>query len=302
MWVSFKRVLKTGYKIFFRNIALNTATVFVMTMVVLLITFIFLFNISSNILISSIEEKVDISVYLREDVLDEDALELKSVLVKIPEVKEVEYISREEALEKFIERHKDDPILMESLTEVGKNPFLDSLSISAWQASQYGQVTTFLEGDSFRGLIEKIDYYKRKPVIERIFSITSGINRGAILFGIALALVSFLIAFNTIKIAINNASEEVSIMRLVGASNWFIRGPFLVQGIISGTIAVLITLLLTFIITLGLNGKVQVLAPEISLFGLFLSNIFVILLIQIAVGIGLGVISSLSAVRKCLKV
>lgn len=302
MFTSFKRIFRIGYKSFFRNISLSVATISIMVMVVFLVAMLFLFNSASQILISDIQEKVDISVYFKEDILTEDIMEMKSNISKIPEVKKIEYVSKEQALERFIERHKDDPVLMESLTVVGKNPFLASLDIKAHQASQYEQIAKFLEGDSFKDLVKEVDYYQRKPVIERLFSITSGINRTGITIGIVLGMIAILVVFNTIRIAIYSTNEEISVMRLVGASNWFIRGPFLIQGVIIGVLATLIVLLITFGICYGLDSKIKVIAPQISTFGIFIHSFWILILIQLLTGIGLGVISSMIAVRKYLKV
>ena len=301
MLTSFKRIIKTGWKGFSRNIGLSIATILIMVVVISLATLLFLLNPASKILISGLQEKVDISVYFGEDVLPGDIWEVESEISRIPEVKDVEYVSREQALEKFIEKHRDDPVLMESLTEVGYNPFLASLNIKAWQVSQYEQVTNFLETGPFRNLIDKVDYHQRKPVIEKVFSITSGINKVGIFFSIIFGVIAILVAFNTIRIAIYNSSEEISIMRLVGASNWFVRGPFLIQGAIVGFIATLITITITFGICYGLDSKIRVIAPEISIFSLFLSNFWTLILIQFATGIGLSILSSFIAIRKYLR-
>jgi len=302
MLTSLKRIIKTGWRRFSRNIALSVATIFVMVMVISLATLLFLLNPASKILIYSIEEKVDISVYFKKDVLPENILEAETEVSRIPEVKDVEYISRDETLGRFIEKHKDDPVLMESLTEVGENPFLASLNIRAWQVSQYEQVTNFLETGPFKDLIEKVDYHQRKPVIDKVFSITSAINKVGIFFSIVFGAIAILIAFNTIRIAIHNSSEEISIMRLVGASNWLVRGPFLIQGAIVGFIATLITLLIAFGLCYGFDSKIRILVPEISTLTLFTSNFWTLLLIQLAAGIGLGIISSTIAIRKYLKI
>ncbi len=302
MFTSFKRIIKAGWRGFSRNLGLSLATIFIMVVVISLATLLFLLKPASQILISNLQEKVDISVYFKEDVLPEDIMGAKSEISKIPEVKNIEYVSKEQALEKFIERHKDDPVLIESLTEVGYNPFLSSLNIKAWQASQYEQVANFLETSPFKNLIDKVDYYQRKPVIERVFSLTSNINKAGIIFSVILGLIAILVAFNTIRIAIYNLSEEISTMRLVGASNWFVRGPFLIQGAVVGFIATLITLLITLGLCYGLDPKIKVIVPEISTYGLFISNFWTLFLIQLATGIGLGVISSLIAIRKYLKI
>ena len=271
-------------------------------MVISLVTMLFLLGPISDTLISIVEDKIDISVYIKEDVSVGGIMELKSEISRIPEVEDVDYVSKEEALETFIKTHKDDPVLIESLTEVGYNPFLSCLNIKARQASQYEQVTSFLEGGTFQNLIEKIDYHERKPVIEKVFALTNGINKIGIFFSIIFGVIAVLIAFNAVRIAIHSSKEEISVMRLVGASNWFVRGPFLIQGIIVGFISALITLLITFIFSYFLEPKVRSLAPEISIWGIFVSNFLFLFLIQLATGIGLGIISSYIAIRKYLKI
>lgn len=302
MLTSFKRIIKAGWISFTRNIGLSIATIFVMILVIFLITSLFLFNIVSKILISDVQEKIDISIYFKKDILLEKILEIKSDIVKLPDVKDVEYVSEGQALDKFTERYKNNPVLLESLKEVGENPFLPSLNIKAKEASRYEDIAKFLENSSFKDLIEKIDYYQRKPIIDKIFAVTSGITRGGIFFSIIFGLISILAALSTIKIAIRNSSEEISTMRLVGASNWFIQGPFLVQGVIIGIFALLISLLITFGICFGLDSQVKSIAPDISPLGLFINNFWNLFLIQFITGVGLGVIASAIAIRKYLKV
>lgn len=278
------------------------ANIFVMVMAISVITSLFLFKDISQFLISSIQEKVDVSVYFKYETPEDDIFKVKEELGGIPEIKEVEYVSKDEALKRFTEKHKDNPILMESLAEVGMNPFLASLDIKAFQANQYEAVAGFLENSNFNSLIEKIDYHERKPVIERIYSLTSNFNKAGIIFSIIFAIVAIMVAFNTIRLAIYNSREEIRIQRLVGASNWFIRGPFLVQGAICGFCAALICLLLFTVLTWGFNSRVETLFPNLNLFGLFVGNFWLILLIQVMSGIGLGMISSLIAIRRYLEV
>jgi len=301
MITSLKRVIRSGWLNFSRNSGLSVATIFIMVMTISLIASLFLLRDITQFLISSLREKVDISVYFKEDVSEEDILRFGEEIKKIPEVKDVEYVSRESALENFIQRYKDNQVIMESLVEVG-NPLVASLNIKAWDASQYIVVTNFLETSPYKNLIDKVDYYQRKPVIERIFSITSTINKTGILFSIILAIVAILVAFNTIRLAIYNSKEEISFMRLVGASDWFIRGPFLVQGAISGFAAALITLLIFTGALFFLSPKLEILFPGLNIFNFFIRSFGMFFLIQIFIGVGLGIVSSIIAIRKYLKV
>lgn len=302
MIISIKRIVKSGWSSFFRNIALSMASVFIMVIVISFVTFLFFLNPISNTLIADVEEKVDVSVYFTREALEQDIFEVKSELSKIEQVKEIEYISQEDAFNFFMERHKDDPVLIESLIEVGYNPFLASLSIKAREPSEYEQITVFLEKGSFGEVINEIDYHQRKPIIDRIFALTSGIRGTGIIFSIIFGLIAILIAFNTIRIAIHNSNKEISVMRLVGASNKFVRGPFLVQGIIVGFFSALIALFLTFLVSWGINGKINALIPNISTLQIFLGNFFLLFSIQLATGIGLGMVSSYIAIRKYLKI
>ena len=299
---SIKRIIKSGWNGFFRNIGLSSASIFIMVMVIAIVTFLYILGPVSNILIEDIQKKVDVSVYFKEEVLEEDILLTKAEIGKISQVKEVEYICKEEALDIFLERHKDDPVLIESLAEVGYNPFLASLNIKAQQVSQYEQIASFLETGEYSSLIEEIDYHQRKPIIDKIFATAAGIRRIGIFLSLIFGAIAIIIAFNAVRIAIHNSNEEISTMRLVGASNKFVRGPFLVQGIIVGFAAALIAFLLSFVIFWAVNSKVASIIPGLSIFGVFLSNIFWILLIQFGAGIGLGAISSLIAIRKYLRI
>jgi cell division transport system permease protein len=302
MFSSLERIIKSGWINFRRQTGASLATCFIMVLTISLVTSLFLFQKTSQFLISSLEEKIDISVYFKQDSPKEDILKLKDELNKIPEVKEIKYISEEEALEKFTQRHKQDQILIESLKEVGENPFLASLSIKAFNASQYGQISQILENSNFQNIIDKVDYYERKTVIDRIFSLTSNLNRAGIFFSLILGLIAILVTFNTIRLTIYNSREEIRIMRLVGASNRFIRGPFLVQGALAGIFAVLISLLILTPCFYFLSPKIEVLFPGLNIFSYFTNNFWTILLIQFAFGIGMGIIPSLIAIRKYLEV
>jgi len=305
MFTSIKRIFKSGWQSFSRDGDIAAANIFIMTMTILLATSLFLFKDISQILISAIREKADISVYFKTAAQEEDILNIQGELSKIPEVKDVEYVSKEKALEDFIQRHKDNQVLMGSLEEVGGNPFLAALNVRAFEASQYQAVVNFLDATlepTYQNLIEKVDYYQRKPVIERIFALTSGAGKVGISLSIVLAIVAILVAFNTIRLAILNQAEEIKIQRLVGASNWFIRGPFLVQGAISGIISTLISLLIFALICWFLGPKIEFLFSGLNVWKFFAGNFFNIILIQLSTGILLGAISSSIAIRKYLKV
>jgi cell division transport system permease protein len=302
MLTSIKRIFKSGFSMFSRDREVALATIFILCLAVGLISSLFLFSKITQFIVSSAQEKIDISVYFSQETDEEDILGIKEEIVQFPEVKEVVYVSPEEALADFIERHKNEPDLIESIEEVGRNPFLASLSIQAWNPSQYGAVSNFLETADFEDVIEKIDYFERKSVIERISSLSSDVTKLGVFISLVLISIAVLVTFNTIRLSIYNSSEEIKIQRLVGASNWAIRGPFLSQGLISGLLATLICFLLFGLLSLSLNSTVESLFYGLSLSHLFSGNLWTIVLLQAVAGLGLGMFSSSIAIRKYLKV
>ncbi|MGB2762472.1 MAG: permease-like cell division protein FtsX [Minisyncoccales bacterium] len=300
--ISLKRIFKSGWKGFYKNIGLSIATVFILVLAISLATSLFIIKDITNLVMTDFQEKVDISVYFKEDYQEEDIFAIKEELEGFSEVKKVEYVSKEQALEAFKQRHEDDEILMSSLEELGRNPFFASLNITSWEPSQYEEVDNFLKNAEFNEKIASIDYSKKKPVIEKIFLISSQINRIGIVLALIFSLIAILIVFNHIRLAILNYYKEVEIQRLVGAANWFIRGPFVVQGIISGMFASVICLLFFSLMVFFLSPAIGEIVSGFNLFEYFVSNLFIIFLMQLLVGIGLGAISSLIAIRKYLKV
>jgi len=299
MLINFKRILKAGWQNFSRDGGIAVATIFILVLAIFLVSTIFLSKDISQFLIASLQEKADISVYFKEFVLEDDILKIKEKLSQVPEVKNVEYVSKEEAIKRLVAKH---PQLIESVQETEGMLRLSSLNVNVFEANQYQPVMNFLESSNFKDYIDKVDYYERRPVIERIFSLTSLFSKIGISLSIVLIITAILVTFNTIRLAISNQKEEIKIQRLVGASNWFIRGPFLVQGAISGLIAVLITALIFSSICWFLSPKIEFFFAGLNLFHLFIKNFWVLLLIQFASGILLAVISSTIAIRKYLRV
>lgn len=299
MLITLKRVFKSGWQDFSRDGGIAVATIFILVMVIFLVSTIFLSKDVSQFLIASLQEKADISVYFKEFVLEDDILKIKEKLSQAPEVKNVEYVSKEEAIKRLVAKR---PQLIESVRETEGMLKLAALNVNVFESNQYQQVMNFLESSDFKDYIDKVDYYERRPVIERIFSLTSLFSKTGIFLSIVLIITAILVTFNTIRLAILNQREEIKIQRLVGASNWFIRGPFLVQGAISGFIAVFISALIFSFICWFLSPKIEFFFAGLNLFNLFMKNFWSLLLIQFSTGILLAVISSAIAIRKYLKV
>jgi len=300
-YLTFGRILKSGWNNFLRNRWLALATISVMVLAIFFMTGLIFVNLIGKTLLVNLQNKVDISVYLKQDVSEQDVSIIRSDLTFLNEVKDVNYISADEALASFKAKHQDNAVLMESLQELG-NPLLPVLNVEAQEASQYEAIVNFLGQDKYQKIVDKINYQQTKPLIDRLSSFTNKVSRGGLIISIILALVAGLVTFNTIRLAMYNFRHEVSVMRLVGASNWYIRGPFLVEGIIYGVIAAVSTTTLLFISLYFLSPKINSLVPGSDLLGWFKVNFFSLLFFQTGAGILLGGVGSLLAIRKYLKV
>lgn len=294
---SFKRIVKSGYNSFKRNVGLSVATIFAMFLAIIIITSFFLLNPVSEVLISNIKEKISISIYFEEGVREEEILQIKEEIANSVDVREIEYISNDKAFERFVEKYQDNYVIMSSLAEIEINPFLSSLNIKANEISDYEEINLFLENATFIDLINKIDYQERRPVIEGIFFMTYNSKRAGSIISLFFGIIAVIFAFSSVKSAIYNSKEEISIMKLVGADNWFIKFPFLVQGAIIGFLSALFAFISTFLFSYFINDKIESFISGVSMFSIFISNIGTIALIQFGTGIILGIVSSFIAVR-----
>ena len=237
MLVSLSRIIKYGIQSFLRNGWLSASTIGIMILTLVVFEGLVLFNHISGEALRAIKEKVDISVYFKSNVPEDSILSVKRSLESLDEVKETKYVSREDALKQFKERHAEDEAIVQTLSELDDNPLLASLNIKAKELSQYESIASYLETPSLRDLIERVTYAQNQIVIDRLSAIIRMSNRSIAILTTFLVFLAIIVTFNTVRLNIFSSSEQISIMRLVGASNGFIRGPFVVEGIIYGIIA-----------------------------------------------------------------
>jgi cell division transport system permease protein len=302
MLTSFKRILKFGWKGFWRNKNLSLQVIFIMIVSVSIITTLFFFSKLTSFLIQESEKRVDIAVYFQKDAPEEKMLNLKNELTAFSEqVESVQYVSKESAQENFIAKHKDDKYYLEALEQVGDNPFLPSLSIKAVSPQYYAFIADFLQTKAKDNLIEKISYSKDKQVIEQLFYITSSVKKAGLIGGIIVSLLAILITFNTIKLTIFSLKEEITTSRLVGASHWFIAGPFFVQGLLYALFSVLIFNALLAGIIIFLHTRLQTLFFDFNLITNIKQSFLYLFSSQILFAFLCATISCLLAVRKYLK-
>lgn len=296
----FKKTFKNGWENFWRQGFLTFATSLVIFIAVILGVGLFFFQGGVSYLTQQLEDKIDISVTFKAGVARDTILQIKDSLLTLGQVKKVDYISSEDAYNAFITAHEGDQY-MEALSLIGNNPFLPALRIQTKEASQYKEVSEYLAKEEYKNLIDDVNDYKRGIMIEKLSELTKSVQILGLFLTVFLSLIAVIITFNTLRLSIYSQKEEIEIMRLVGAKNSFIRGPFLVQGGLCGLFASVISFMLLTIVLFLFNGQLTILFMGFDCLAFFKSNILIIISLQLLVGVGLGLLSSYFAVRKYLR-
>lgn len=300
--ITFGRIIKNGFQIFGRNAWLTVSAVSLMALTLFVLgSLVFLSAVSEKVLVE-LQDKIDISVYFTLETKEDDILKVQKDLKTLSEVKDIEYVSREKALAKFKERHNDNKLILDSLGELGANPLSASLNVKAKFSHQYQKIADFLKADRYSKIIDKINFYQNQAVIERFNEIMVSLRKTGIVLTLSLAVVAILVAFNTLRLIIYTKREEIGIMRLVGASNSFIRSPFLLVGFLYGTFASVIVSGLFYPILNFASPRLAALLPSFNILNYYQSNFWQIFLTLLGIGVGLGVVSSLIAIRRYLRI
>lgn len=311
-----KRIIRTGFINFWRNGFLSFSAVVVITLSLSVFGALIFGSAFGRALINEVKNKVDINVYFNLDSQEPDIFALRKTIEALPEVQKVEYVSREQALTDFKEKWKDNGFIMQGLEEIGSNPFPAVLNIKAKEPSQYAGIASFLEGknSSQNGtdIVDKINYNQNKLIIERLGRIIPAIEKSGAIVAILFVIVAIVMVFNTIRLIIFTAREEISVMKLVGASNFYIRGPFVISGIMYGIFSAILTLLVlggfayysdSMLVKFAGSQNISDLATFSNVFlSYFVQNFGQIFGIIMGAGIILGAISSYMAVRRYLRV
>lgn len=296
-----KRIFKYGIVGFWRNGWISIAAIFTMVLALFMLGSLMFSSVLFNSTLERIKNKVDISVYFKDETAEKDMLAVKEFLSSLPQVKEADYISKESALKEFREKHKNNALIIQSLEELGSNPFKASINIKAKDPAYYEAISKFLNEGEFSGAIEKINYFQNKAVIERLSKILDVSQKIGFMASLILAFIAVSVTFNTIRLAIYNSREEIKVMRLVGATDNFVRGPFLFEGALYGLISGLIAIIIFLPITYWLGPKTLAFFGGPNIYDYYLANFFRFFLILIIGGGLLGVVSSFIATLRYLK-
>ncbi len=303
---TFLRVVHTGILNFMRNISLAVAAMAVMVVTLTIVLFSIIANATFINTIDGITDKVDISVYLKDTNTKVQTDKLVADLKSLSNVKSVVYLSKEDVLKKYMLQNKDNTTLLQAINQTS-NPLPATVLVKPVSLNRITDIKVFLDKTEVADLQSNKASYSgdRKQAIDNITHATDVLRNIGAVTVIVFAVICALIIFNTIQMAIFNRRDEIQIMRLLGASTSYIRGPYIVESIIYGILSGFASI---FIINSALVTSSNALqASSLGLLDIkyasdyFGSHFFALLGIQVGIGTLLGAVSSVIATRRYLK-
>src|SRR3990167_3329315 len=241
-FITVERILKTGVVNFLRNIWISIAAIAMITITLTILLFAIVANATFANSITDLTSRIDVSVYLKDSVTEQQSNQLIADLKKVENVKSIEYVSKEQALKDFREDHANDPETLSAVSETD-NTLPASLKVKPNDPNRLQTIKDFLDKKEIQALQSEPTSYsgERKEAIDSIAKATDFFRKAGIVGIIVFIIISMLIIFNTIRMAIFNRRDELIIMRLLGASPWYIKGPFVVETVLYGILAAVIS-------------------------------------------------------------
>ena len=300
--VQFWRVIQVGLRNFGRNLWLSTAATAVMTVTLSIVITSFFSTSALNATIKSVTDKIDVSVYLKDDVTQDQINKAKQELFGTGNVKAVNYVSKEQALKDYREANKNNATLLQAISETN-NPLPASLQVKSKDPRHLDSVAAVINQDDIKALESDPPSYSgnRKATVDKIIRLSNFIKTAGLIASVMFIVISTLIIFNTIRMAIFTRRDEIEIMKLVGATKWFIRGPFIFEAAMYGIIAAVIAVTLGYAVILAGLARLGSYVDVTSTVDFFRSYPALIILIEMIIGVVIGTFSSLLAMSRYLK-
>ncbi|MDB5178851.1 MAG: rane protein of unknown function [Patescibacteria group bacterium] len=287
-----------------RNAWLSTAATAVMTVTLCIIIISFISNSALTSTIKGVTDKIDVSIYLKDTITTEQRDLIRHRLEATGNVRGIDYISKDEAIARFKEKNKNDPLQIQAIEETG-NTLPASYSVKLKDRNKLDSVLKTTTEPAIRPLLDDKNPASitgtRKDAINNIIKGSNFVIKLGLIASIIFVTISTLIIFNTIRMAIFTRRDEIEIMKLVGATKWFIRGPFIIEATLYGIIAAIVATALSYTLLLGTGPRLSSYIDVESTISFFRSYPALIILGELVVGIFIGAFSSLLAMSRYLK-
>jgi cell division transport system permease protein len=297
------RSIKWAFRSFFRHLGLSFVTIIIITFSLLSLNILLFLNTTGQIMINNLQDKIDINVYLKHDASSPQIEAFRQELEKDPNIQEVTYVNPDQALAAFREKHKNDESIIRSLETLGKNPLAGMMIIKATSLENYQEVLNKITSSQYSALIEDKEFFEHRKMMSIIEDISRKVYMTGFIILIIFTLISVVAIFNSIRLTFYTRSDEIKIMRLIGATGAFTRAPLIIENILYGIFAWLINLILFFfILNFGLGKITNFLEIDLQVFLLHRGEIFLSFVVVLFFSIFLTIVSSWLATRKYIRV
>ena len=301
--ISFFRVIKFAFQDIFRNFSLSVMTVLILILMLLSVNTVIFIKVVTGQATETIKNQIDVSIYFDHEATDKQIEEMKKYIASFPEVIESKFYTKEESLEEFKKTYADNAKIINALAELKENPLGAMFVVKTREPGDYHKIIQALSVPEYKDIVEARTFEDTEKAIERIDTITKNVEQFSVALSAFFALISFIIIFNTIRVSIYTQRVEISIKKLVGATNWFIRGPYIVEALIFSAISTVLSAILVYIAARGIDPYIGAMFQQPQFLTNYLtSHILLLFGSQFGAVLLLTIVSSLLAMRKHLRV
>ncbi|MCH7759172.1 FtsX-like permease family protein [Patescibacteria group bacterium] len=296
------RIIKSALQNSFRNPWLSVTSILITFLMLFSISILYGINIIGQQILDSFKNKMDLGIYLKQNVNENTVNLLRSELENLEQVKELRYLTPEQSLKEFEQRHQNNPLILKSLKELEENPLGVTITLKFYDPADYQLALSIIDKPEYTELIQEQDFYDYQKLIQGFNTFTQKISYVGLGMSGFFIFIAILIIFNTIKLGALSRQEEIKIMRLVGGTSWFIRAPFLIESSFYALVAWLLNLGVILLIAFYSNTYIQqFLELDFNLY-LHLTTKGLIFLIGLLIyALIISMIGSSLAIKKYLK-
>lgn len=301
MWLAIWRLTKMGLVNFWRNLWLNLLATFVMSLTLMTISVLLMMAFFVNTEIENIENKIDFEIYLNDGIGQEKVDLLKQAINNSVEVKEIIYIDKVGAVERYKEIFGDSETLINYIEQ--ENPLKESLVVRTYKPGDLEIISGLVESELYKDVVYSSSYSRNRDVIVKLIGIIDFIEKVGLVVGLVFIIIAVAVVFSTVRIAIYSRKDEIEIMKLVGATDWFVHAPFLIESGVYGVLAAVISCVFVGITVYYVSlaaGSYLGFQPY-DLINYLRSYVFFIVTFQILLGVTISVSSAFVAIRRHLK-
>jgi cell division transport system permease protein len=303
MFLSFFRVIKFSLQDIARNIWLSLVTIIILILALFTVNMLLVVKVVGDTAVDAIKEKIDINLFVKNDAEEPEIKMLEARIRELPNVRDVSYISKADALENFKLKYKDNPEIIQSLSELGQNPLTPTVIIKPDNLDNFDTLVNHLNSIDSK-IIESRNFTNYELMLEKINSITDKVEEAGIFLSSIFILITLLVVYNSVRVAIYTHQKEITIMKLVGASNSFIQMPYLFSSLIYTLIGIsfVAACFYPFLSLLQPYLEAFFVGYRVNLVDYFYGNFIMVFGIQFLVAALVNGLTSLLAVRKYSKV